>query len=423
MNPGATITIDLAKMNGLQKSFYQSPPRTSKTPTSDIGTTLASQICLESQGDVSGGILFSAGVDSSIVAAFSSLPCIFMSYRDASGSPGRGDDEDFLADVETYLGIDLTVTEFSSETQDGEAPRSDLDMQISAIAEGCEELIFDFTYLATFQICLEARRNGFKYVLSGMGGDEIFLGYPRHRLFTAARCIPFIKTLAPLIREVASFFSLQRKSKKLDRFFSFINERDPLLAYLHLMGFFSREEVLEMMLRDSGSDWVSCLVESIDTKKVTGKGGWLREVDRHTYLSRNLMVSDKASMNASVEMRVPFVSRAVWSESEKIVENKSESLVGKAALKKVLRKFLPRRLVYRKKVGFNPPMDGLLLAFGESSLRSYFSKGRLHQHLSEKEVAQIISDHFTGAKNNTYKLMQLMHLNAWLDLDYVDNKA
>ena len=41
------------------------------------------------------------------------------------------------------------------------------------------------------------RENGYKVMLSGMGADEIFLGYPRYSI---ARFHKYLKFLSPILR-------------------------------------------------------------------------------------------------------------------------------------------------------------------------------------------------------------------------------
>ena len=53
---------------------------------------------------------------------------------------------------------------------------------IKYVAENSEELIADFYFVGIVRKYPKAKKNGHKVMLSGMGGDEMFLGYPRYKL-------------------------------------------------------------------------------------------------------------------------------------------------------------------------------------------------------------------------------------------------
>ena len=50
---------------------------------------------------------------------------------------------------------------------------------IKYVAENSEELIADFNVIKAG--ISKSKKNGHKVMLSGMGGDEMFLGYPRYK--------------------------------------------------------------------------------------------------------------------------------------------------------------------------------------------------------------------------------------------------
>ncbi len=71
----------------------------------------------------------------------------------------------------------------------------------------------------------------------------------------------------------------------------------------------------------------------------------------------NLGYTDRASMAASVEVRVPFVDvevvRAAFSQPGRAkVKNRS----GKVGLKRAAESWLPREIVYRPKASFGAPL-------------------------------------------------------------------
>ena len=137
-------------------------------------------------------------------------------------------------------------------------------------------------------------------------------------------------------------------------------------------------------------------------------------LDRYGFLSHNLMVSDKASMLASIELRVPLLDEAIVSHG--LVEkslNLIDSRNTKKPLKNILSNSIPKRLIERPKTGFNPPLDALVNKIGKDRLSQEFSE--ISQFISSKFAIELVDEHFSGTKNNTYKIWQLLYFKFWLD--------
>ena len=125
------------------------------------------------------------------------------------------------------------------------------------------------------------------------------------------------------------------------------------------------------------------------------------------------MVSDKASMLASIELRVPLLDESVvahgYRQSSEELIHKNQT---KHPLKKILKEALPDHLVDRPKTGFNPPLDGLIDKIGESRLKQELSS--LGKVLNMDAITILIEQHFSKTANNTYKLWQLIYFERWL---------
>ncbi|MDP3559730.1 MAG: asparagine synthase-related protein, partial [Legionellaceae bacterium] len=138
-----------------------------------------------------------------------------------------------------------------------------------------------------------------------------------------------------------------------------------------------------------------------------------QHLDLTGFLAHNLMVSDKASMRASIELRVPFLDEAIVAHG---VLLPSEKLVKKFQLKQPLKALLsillPKHLVKRPKTGFNPPLDGLIEKIGSARLKKEFLN--LESFVNVDVANTLVDQHFEGKANNTYKLWQLLYFSRWL---------
>ena len=125
------------------------------------------------------------------------------------------------------------------------------------------------------------------------------------------------------------------------------------------------------------------------------------------------MVSDKSSMLASIEVRVPLLNEETYMKG---LLAKPSSLIKylnlKKPLKDLLQELIPINLVKRPKTGFNPPLDGMINKLGPEVFEENLSYAKPFINISFAKV--LIRDHFSGKINNTYKLWQLIYFCRWI---------
>ena len=120
-------------------------------------------------------------------------------------------------------------------------------------------------------------------------------------------------------------------------------------------------------------------------------------------------------MLASIESRLPLATKRLYEITWGLKDN---FLVSLFQLKKPLRNFLinlvPKKLIDRKKAGFNAPLDLSINKLGKKLILEVFLKNKLFTTLNQDEVEYIVNSHFEGKSNNTYKIYQLLHLSFWI---------
>ena len=250
-------------------------------------------------------------------------------------------------------------------------------------------------------------------MLSGMGGDEIFAGYPRYILVKYEKLFrPFL----PLFKFLHKFsFTPKFLEKKIERLISFLSEKSWPIGYTRLIGFLSRDELKDLYgdneqhLYDKFKNELErqCNFECKDKVK------WAQYLDLNGFLSHNLMVTDKATMLNSIEMRVPLLDETLVHYG---LAQRTNSLLSFNESKKPLLEFLfktfPKKIFQREKVGFNPPLDGIINRLGEKTVKDQLFQ--LESFLNKRALEKIVDDHFYTNKNNTYKIWQLLYLKSWL---------
>ena len=410
--PGHSLTFDLETGETQVEVYYNAVE--SQPPANTVKELVHEAIELQALSEVPIALFFSGGIDSTIIAAQlrDRMTSLTVKYADNEmAAAGLQDDFAFGSKIAEILGLDLEVEELQLKQQDA----GEILAQIRSICRGIEEPISDFTYYPAHLLSERARAKGNKVILSGMGADEVFLGYPRYlavRYRVLLRWLtPFIKLAGPVLRKIPSL------SKKIDRLLSFSRASDFAIGYSHLIGYFSSKEIQELV---RSPETISVygkkterLLKPAQSLENTKKAMYL---DLYGFLAHNFIVSDKASMANSIELRVPLVTKDILS---KTIHEPTGRLIGLGCLKKVLKEMLtsvlPHNLVYRRKTGFNPPLDSMMQLLGKDRLQTILLNGHLSRFLHKTPIANLIDTHFTGQANHTYKLWQLLYLNYWIE--------
>lgn len=369
------------------------------------------------EADAKLGVFYSGGLDSSIIAAYARKPSLFASYtKDDIALSGAEGDEPYADAIAERLQLDVMKVPLGADHADAE---SVLD-SMRAVAAGTEELISDYTYFASAELSKAARSNGFKVMLSGMGGDEVFMGYPRYRLLLGGIIYRILGLAAQSAWLRAILRGIPSIAKKVDRFAQFFSEKEFALRYSRLLGYFSQQE-LRALLGDAEYDGrAKAFVERADglLKGFEGEPPVIQAMvlDYHGFLSHNLMVSDKSSMSVGLELRVPLLDQDLYCGYLGALRTGREPMVfGKRTLRELLLSLMPRSLVDRRKTGFNPPLDAKINTIGETRILDILHSGRLASVLHLAAAESVVRRHFAGTENNSYKIWQLLYLRFWLD--------
>jgi asparagine synthase (glutamine-hydrolysing) len=130
----------------------------------------------------------------------------------------------------------------------------------------------------------------------------------------------------------------------------------------------------------------------------------------------NLAYTDRASMAASVEVRVPFVDLIVAQAAFSIPgKEKVRGRTQKAALKDAAENWLPGEIVHRPKASFGAP----LRAWVRNDLRELISdvlvSGELVRTgmLRRQVLQRLIADEQAGRQDNAKQIWQLLSMELW----------
>lgn len=322
------------------------------------------------ESEVPLALLLSAGIDSSAIACIAKALGHPLKVFSAGFSDRSTHDESHEAEeLAGHLGLDFTRVEID---------QSDFRNELPTILSYLDEPNGDPSQFAQWYLYKAVRQNGYTVLLSGIGGDEIFFGYP-----SANR----VKTGEGLARGGR----LQRLAATLSA--SDLGARVELLAYLLRKTIYQRSIRNRPVLPE-----VSALVRQQGRSALT----WPELEDRdlehpldrrysrllRAYLPNNgYFLADKLGMAHSLEVRCPLADRdlrafvATLPLSHKFPDDRAKGL-----LKDALRGVVPDWVLDRRKTGFTPPSLYVLEAV--KAYRNRYFTSRL------TTLAQVATDHY-----------------------------
>lgn len=202
----------------------------------------------------------------------------------------------------------------------------------------------------TWFISKYARQDGLKAVLSGLGADEIFGGYPS---FRRSRALELLKKMPARWLRTAGKLG-QGRYKRI----SLLAYDHPNADYLFLRGLFVPEDIAAIL--NIPIERVSKVLFGYDKHDVNLTG-----VERISWLESNIYMqnqllrdTDVMSMNHGLEVRVPFLDEEFKHATERISsKTRFEENPPKKLLIESFDDMLPPSVWQRKKMGFSFPLS------------------------------------------------------------------
>jgi asparagine synthase (glutamine-hydrolysing) len=310
--------------------------------------------------DVPVGLLFSGGLDSTMLLhlmvdhdGVSQLDALTAGYDAPSQRlemvPA---DTDYARQVARDVDqVRLTEVEIGG----------DAEHELDALSMHFDDPVADPAAISLHQLC---RASDNKVLISGVGGEELWAGYPRHQHLDRARqaaglALPVRRAMSkasPLLRggRPGPCYGLRRNAQKLSRAIG--DQRDP--HYWRMMAQLDYEEVDSMVPGTAEAVFDELDGQSARLDRVT-----LTEAlafDREQFLPNlNLAYVDKAAMRSGVEVRVPMLDEMVIGPT---FASDSETFISRGTTKRPLRQaargIVSDAVIDRPKSGFGGPVRG-----------------------------------------------------------------
>ena len=410
----------------VERGCMQVFPMSEQEAIEELDRLLREAVRMRLVADVPLGAFLSGGVDSSTVVALmqaqstQAVKTFTIGYHEEEFNEAG-----HAKEVAGHLGTDHT--ELYVTPQDAMAV-------IPKLPQLYDEPFADASQIPTFLVS-ELTRRYIKVSLSGDGGDELFGGYTRYfncqLLWNRMMTIP-----APVRRGLA--YGL--RSVPPSQWTALVRNVTPLLPkrlHLALPGdklyklanllMTSRPETLYHRLLSLWEHPTAVVLGSVEPPTpITDRAQWasvsglieqMMYLDTVTYLPDDLLVKvDRASMSVGLEVRTPLLDHRLVELAWRLPTSlKVRNGAGKWALRQVLYKYVPRRLIERPKMGFGVPMDSWLRGPLREWAESLIGEQRLRDEgfFDPVPIRERWGAHLAGQRDWQYSLWTVLMFQAW----------
>jgi len=346
----------------------------------DVSSLFDSAIKRHLISDAPIGIFLSGGLDSSVITAASAkykknIQTISLVFKDKELNEERYQDlvvrkyntkhTKYLIDEELFLNtIDDFLDSMEQPTIDG---------------------------LNTFFVSKAAKENGLSTVLSGIGGDEIFYGYPS---FKEGGTLKFLSNIPYCIMKV---FEYSSKYKKLE----LLKAEKELAYYLPKRAIFSPIEISEILNIDKSNVYslIAELWKTYNSSSIRHIEDKISFYELNMYMKNQLLRdADVFGMAHSLEIRVPFLDKELVDYILRVEPKEKFGKYNKKILSDISKNILPKEIFNRPKMGFVLPFENW---FRKNINRFDLDKDIKNQFINKKITwsrfwAILVLDRFNG---------------------------
>jgi len=381
------------------------------------------------RSDVPVGVALSGGIDSGVIAAFAQKNYPVPMHAFCVGYPGRPayDERHQARRLAEQLGMIVHEVELPVETFVDFFPN---------LVRIMDEPIGDPAAFGHYSVPKAAADMGIKVLLTGIGGDELFWGYPWVSQATAANeaiaRAPLLASAAPVLPSVNLQRFLRRMTESprtpamLRRWTGVLLEAADTYTPKGQLHFYTAAPCFNDVrwLKDSvyGPAMYALAAENPFRPTDIGPRS-LRQIPAaiiyllfNTWLASNsLCLGDRVSMGVGVEARLPFLD--AW-----LIElvmalrrrNPDHALGQKAWLRAALKGVLPDEVLTRPKAGFQPPvwewLSGVVTRYGDSLRDGNLTKAGILDH---GKVEHVLHDMPRQGWHGLFFAYKLVLLEMW----------
>ncbi|MFL6555892.1 MAG: asparagine synthase (glutamine-hydrolyzing) [Bacillus sp. (in: firmicutes)] len=369
----------------------------------EIKDVLFDSVKMHMRSDVPVGSFLSGGIDSSIIAS------IAKEYHPAIKTFSVGFEHNGFSEIDVAketaekLGVENISYVISPQEYMNEIPKIMWHMDDPLADPACVPLYF---------VAREARKH-VTVVLSGEGADELFGGYNIYHEPQSLEVFNKIpKAGKVLLKGIAGMMPEGMRGKSfIERGVTPMEER-----YIGNAKMFTEEEKRELLnVYREGLDYTDITKPLYAESRGYDPVDRMQYIDIHTWMRGDILLkADKMTMAHSLELRVPFLDKAVFEVASKIPTSlKTVHGTTKYILRKAAEGVVPAHVLDRKKLGFPVPIRHWLKDEMNEWAKKIIRESNTDHLINKSFVLQLLEDHCQGKADNSRKIWTVLMFMVW----------
>jgi asparagine synthase (glutamine-hydrolysing) len=369
----------------------------------EIKDVLFDSVKMHMRSDVPVGSFLSGGIDSSIIASIAKE--FHPSIKTFSvGFEHNGFSEiDVAKETAEKLGVENISYVITPEEYMNEIPKIMWHMDDPLADPACVPLYF---------VAREARKH-VTVVLSGEGADELFGGYNIYREPQSLEVFNKIPRVGKaLLKGIANCLPEGTKGKSfIERGVTPMEQR-----YIGNAKMFTEEEKRHILKGyKEGLDYTDITKSLYEESKGYAPVDRMQFIDIHTWMRGDILLkADKMTMAHSLELRVPFLDKAVFDIASKIPTNlKTANGTTKYILRKAAEGIVPNHVLDRKKLGFPVPIRHWLKNEMNDWTKKIIRESNTDHLINKAYLLKLLEDHCQNKADNSRKIWTVLMFMVW----------
>jgi asparagine synthase (glutamine-hydrolysing) len=425
LGPGELIQCDAA--GPVQRPYWDlrfepSPDGDEAAWTKRVRDKLEDAVTSHLVSDVPFGAFLSGGVDSSAVVAMMSgalsdaVSTFSIDFEEESFSEGV-----YARAVAEQYHCDHHVITASHQVVD----------LLDALIWHADDPLADSSMIPVYMISKFARER-VTMVLTGDGGDEVFAGYPTYNAWFVRQMYRRVPAFLRrhLIRRVVEALPVSHTKVSFDfKAKRFVEGAELSAEDAHFWwriilseqakGGLYTDDFAERLAADGVRPTADVYRDTFERSGTDDALSRMLYVDTRFYLPADMLVKvDRMTMANALEARVPFLDHELVELAATIPSAvKFRSRRQKYVLKKALEPMLSRDILYRRKAGFNVPVNVWLAGSLRGYARELLAPDRVEAagFFRPDRVTKLLDDHEARRADHSFGIWSLICFQLWYE--------
>jgi asparagine synthase (glutamine-hydrolysing) len=405
--------IKSLKLSAQSFPKYHNSRNSQKQLIAECVSKIEEAVKISLTGDVQPDLLFSSGIDSTLVAAY-------LGKIDARSNLYTLDFED--KSYSEFKSAELTSRKIGKEIKKIDFSYEVLP-NISDLVAKMGEPLGDSSVLALWVLTDNLSKLGVKSCLTGDGGDELLLGYKSYKATKFSNYLPVPSSVSRLINSLNISQYIKDGSGKVGfrtQLKRFCYGMQFEFEYRHLMWSYawSEEDIKKMVMVENLPEMQKIQKNS---KTISQYMKSCQIFDIENYLQKDILVkSDRTSMANSVELRAPLLDKnlsdfLLTEDIQNINQRLGRKYGPKGLFKYILESEFGIDMKKNHKKGFSVPIDTIIRKRYAGEIIELFNNIEIENLFFDKKfVVNKFDEHMNGKTNNGFAIWGLATLISWL---------